>query len=464
MIGQNIAGGSPFRRQISCSSCGQPILNRGFFKQQHSDVVMCEACCFKSRDTLPSPMVHYSNASWYGDAQIAGVPSDNYVNGFCCDGCRGNFRGTPFWHCQQCGDFDLCPNCFHTFSHSSFYAGHTFAFYSGQAGPAICGPVPFMPLPLPPQVAPILRTLHTKFIAHTRYPELGSGLAPWPMLMSGNPPGDEIPVTTERTSQPSSLMHQVVLVHHVLRCVSGVCVNKMKWRMGTGHLVDVAVTGGWAATDAGLTPRGRLPPFRRPDEGGGRGGDLAAWVGRETIGYNRPALPVPLPRDPIGRQQLVPITPFTLLHAHLSHLDRDFTMQDYEVLLLLDGMLQAEQQRLHQQDRGATDEQLATLVPRLYLPAPAVTDPPATGLSPPTLEPALDEGEKHPAGIVQETCTICLEDFKANDMVTTLPCAHAFHADCIRKWLQLNAVCPNCKARVFHAPTERAQGEATATR
>ncbi|WRX17067.1 zinc finger protein [Theobroma cacao] len=45
-----------------------------------------------------------------------------------------------------------------------------------------------------------------------------------------------------------------------------------------------------------------------------------------------------------------------------------------------------------------------------------------------------------------DTCTICLSDYKAKEIIRTIPdCDHYFHADCIDKWLRLNASCPVCR-------------------
>ncbi len=42
-------------------------------------------------------------------------------------------------------------------------------------------------------------------------------------------------------------------------------------------------------------------------------------------------------------------------------------------------------------------------------------------------------------------CLICLEDFEMGDSRTILPCLHAFHKNCCRKWLSTNGKCPICK-------------------
>ena len=42
-------------------------------------------------------------------------------------------------------------------------------------------------------------------------------------------------------------------------------------------------------------------------------------------------------------------------------------------------------------------------------------------------------------------CVICLEDFKDKDHITSLPCIHVFHSECIKSWLNSNKCCPTCK-------------------
>ncbi|KAL5552311.1 hypothetical protein UlMin_002487 [Ulmus minor] len=44
------------------------------------------------------------------------------------------------------------------------------------------------------------------------------------------------------------------------------------------------------------------------------------------------------------------------------------------------------------------------------------------------------------------TCSICLSEYKAKEVLRTIPdCGHYFHDVCIVKWLRLNAMCPLCR-------------------
>ena len=41
------------------------------------------------------------------------------------------------------------------------------------------------------------------------------------------------------------------------------------------------------------------------------------------------------------------------------------------------------------------------------------------------------------------TCSICLEDFKLEEIVSLTNCKHIFHNQCIEKWK--NNTCPMCR-------------------
>ena len=52
----------------------------------------------------------------------------------------------------------------------------------------------------------------------------------------------------------------------------------------------------------------------------------------------------------------------------------------------------------------------------------------------------LDEDKKR--------CSICLEYYKNNDDSIVLPCIHIFHAECIKKWMKRQRICPICKNEI----------------
>ncbi len=41
-------------------------------------------------------------------------------------------------------------------------------------------------------------------------------------------------------------------------------------------------------------------------------------------------------------------------------------------------------------------------------------------------------------------CIICISGFVIGEIITTLPCYHVFHADCLMTWLMINGVCLLC--------------------
>lgn len=48
--------------------------------------------------------------------------------------------------------------------------------------------------------------------------------------------------------------------------------------------------------------------------------------------------------------------------------------------------------------------------------------------------------------VVQElTCCVCLDRFRATDVLRVLDCNHEFHRKCIDPWLQNKQTCPMCK-------------------
>ena len=43
-------------------------------------------------------------------------------------------------------------------------------------------------------------------------------------------------------------------------------------------------------------------------------------------------------------------------------------------------------------------------------------------------------------------CSTCLEPFNSRSDISTTPCGHVFHTDCIQKWLENGQnVCPQCR-------------------
>ncbi|UZJ54274.1 hypothetical protein CBS101457_003594 [Exobasidium rhododendri] len=55
---------------------------------------------------------------------------------------------------------------------------------------------------------------------------------------------------------------------------------------------------------------------------------------------------------------------------------------------------------------------------------------------------------KQGCGEKDASCSICLEDYRGKDKVMSLPCHHAFHADCATAWLKTARTCPCCRGDV----------------
>ncbi|KAF9599917.1 hypothetical protein IFM89_001863 [Coptis chinensis] len=45
-------------------------------------------------------------------------------------------------------------------------------------------------------------------------------------------------------------------------------------------------------------------------------------------------------------------------------------------------------------------------------------------------------------------CVICQFEYEEGETVVALGCEHAYHSECISKWLQMNKVCPICNTEV----------------
>ncbi|KAL2453961.1 E3 ubiquitin ligase BIG BROTHER [Abeliophyllum distichum] len=48
----------------------------------------------------------------------------------------------------------------------------------------------------------------------------------------------------------------------------------------------------------------------------------------------------------------------------------------------------------------------------------------------------------------KEECVICFAEYRNGTRLTTLPCTHIYHSECIVRWLKLNKKCPVCQKEV----------------
>ncbi|ESO93826.1 hypothetical protein LOTGIDRAFT_104529 [Lottia gigantea] len=50
-----------------------------------------------------------------------------------------------------------------------------------------------------------------------------------------------------------------------------------------------------------------------------------------------------------------------------------------------------------------------------------------------------------------DQCAVCIEGYKAHDVIRTLPCKHVFHKSCVDPWLLEQRSCPMCKLDILRA-------------
>ncbi|CAF0886511.1 unnamed protein product [Rotaria sp. Silwood1] len=55
------------------------------------------------------------------------------------------------------------------------------------------------------------------------------------------------------------------------------------------------------------------------------------------------------------------------------------------------------------------------------------------------------------ASVVGVLCDICLNEYKPDDKLRTIPCLHRFHSKCIDKWLKKNSKCPMCRSDLLQS-------------
>ncbi|KAL2309368.1 hypothetical protein Nmel_005564, partial [Mimus melanotis] len=60
----------------------------------------------------------------------------------------------------------------------------------------------------------------------------------------------------------------------------------------------------------------------------------------------------------------------------------------------------------------------------------------------------LKEGDKE-TGPDGDSCVVCFEQYKPNDVIRVLTCNHVFHKTCIDPWLLEHGTCPLCKCDIL---------------
>ncbi|KAL9165094.1 hypothetical protein ABFS82_06G149100 [Erythranthe guttata] len=61
------------------------------------------------------------------------------------------------------------------------------------------------------------------------------------------------------------------------------------------------------------------------------------------------------------------------------------------------------------------------------------------------------------------TCSVCLEQVNAGEVIRSLPCLHQFHVNCIDPWLRQQGTCPVCKFKAGSRWSDIAQREIDAS-
>jgi hypothetical protein len=169
-----------------------------------------------------------------------------------------------------------------------------------------------------------------------------------------------------------------------------------------------------------------------------------------------------------GRRQM---NPAMMQRLRMAFMQRDFTGDDYEMLMQLD-----ELQNVNATRRGAPSSVINRLPTHRLTQAEIDAMKQASSLS--SRDPEAGGGDEsktandqrkpagghhhhqhhHDAAGGDENddedapkCLICLAPYEAGNEVRSLLCLHQFHKSCVDQWLQTNAVCPVCK---FHIASE----------
>ncbi|KAH6785276.1 RING/U-box superfamily protein, partial [Perilla frutescens var. hirtella] len=148
------------------------------------------------------------------------------------------------------------------------------------------------------------------------------------------------------------------------------------------------------------------------------------------------------------------------LRLQLALLDREFDDLDYETLRALDAD--------NVPTASMTDEEINALPVHKY----KVSGPQGVGASVQQASSSASVEKKQDLPNPQAgskasdddlTCSVCLEQVTAGELIRSLPCLHQFHVNCIDPWLRQQGTCPVCKFRAGSQWSEIAQGEIDAS-
>ncbi|KAL0382030.1 UNVERIFIED_CONTAM: E3 ubiquitin-protein ligase SDIR1 [Sesamum calycinum] len=148
------------------------------------------------------------------------------------------------------------------------------------------------------------------------------------------------------------------------------------------------------------------------------------------------------------------------LRLQLALLDREFDDLDYETLRALDAD--------NVPTASMSEEEINALPVHKY----KVSGPQSVGSSPPQGSSSSSVEKKQDPAAPQAgmkttdddlTCSVCLEQVSAGELIRSLPCLHQFHVNCIDPWLRQQGTCPVCKFRAGSRWSEIAQGEIDAS-
>ncbi|KAL0452833.1 UNVERIFIED_CONTAM: E3 ubiquitin-protein ligase SDIR1 [Sesamum latifolium] len=148
------------------------------------------------------------------------------------------------------------------------------------------------------------------------------------------------------------------------------------------------------------------------------------------------------------------------LRLQLALLDREFDDLDYETLRALDAD--------NVPTASMSEEEINALPVHKY----KVSGPQSVGSSAQQGSSSSSVEKKQDPAAPQAgmkttdddlTCSVCLEQVIAGELIRSLPCLHQFHVNCIDPWLRQQGTCPVCKFRAGSRWSEIAQGEIDAS-